>query len=75
MNFFCPFTPRSPSGFSKMNVPWLQLSNNAYVFTVFPELLYLRLTGTTHMLIIVPHVFTVAHFISPPFDVSILSFF
>ena len=80
MDVFCPFTPIScgkehSCSFSNMNVPWLQLSSNACVFTVFPEWLYLRITGTTHMLITFPPVLTLAHFASTPFGVSAQSFF
>ena len=61
MDVFCPFTPRSRSSFSKMNVTWLQLSSNACVFTVFPERLYLRFNGNAY------HISTsVAYFLSTP---------
>ena len=75
MDVFCPFTPRSLSSFSNMNVPWLQLSSNAYVFTVFPEWLYLRFIGTMHMLITFPPVLAMANFTATSFGVSALSFF
>ena len=75
MDVFCSFTPRSCSSFSNMNVPELQPSSNACVFTVSPEQLYLRFTGTMHMLITFPPVLTVAHFISTPFGVSTLLYF
>ena len=75
MDVFCPFTPKALSSFSNIIVFWLHLSSNAYVFTVFPEWLYLRLTGTMHTLITFPPVFTVAHLTSTPFGVSALSFF
>ena len=75
IDVFCPFMPRSRSSFSNMNVPWLKLSSNACVFTIFPEQLYVRFTGITHMLITFPPVLTVAYFTSTPFGVSALSFF
>lgn len=41
---FLPFEQRLVSNFSKIRVPWLQLSSNPYFFTILSDFLYCNLT-------------------------------